>query len=319
MMDQAIKDFAKQFTYQPAIENQSSFKPMNKFILCGMGGSHLCGDLFRTIKPDVDLIIHSNYGLPQIDLSDRLVVASSYSGNTEETIDAFESAIEKGLPVIVISVGGKLIELAKMNKVAYIQLPDTDIEPRSALGFSFRALLLATGQQSLLEQSDQMATVLQPAALEQAGKALASEFNGYVPIIYSSDQNFALAYNWKIKLNETGKIPAFYNLLPELNHNEMNGFDVNKKTKDLSKGFKFIFLQDSSDHPRVIKRFLVLEQQYKSRRFIVKTIETKGKSEMERVFSSLLLADWFAFYTAKNYGLEAEQVPMVEEFKKMIG
>src|SRR3989339_2200595 len=110
MMEKIISDFPKQFEYQPVIENSSSYKASNKFVLCGMGGSHLQANVLQTIKPTVDIIIHSDYGLPAIDLSDRLIIISSYSGNTEETIDAFNLAIEKSLSIIVISIGGKLIE-----------------------------------------------------------------------------------------------------------------------------------------------------------------------------------------------------------------
>jgi glucose/mannose-6-phosphate isomerase len=186
------------------------------------------------------------------------------------------------------------------------------------LGLSIKALIKLIGEEDELKNISQVAATLNPADYEKDGKALAEKIKNYVPIIYASDCNFSVAYNWKIKFNETGKIPAFYNVLPELNHNEMTGFDVKDSTKELSNKFYFIFLKDGEDDARLLKRMEVLEKLYKGRGLQVETIEFKGEDIWSRVFSSLVLADWTAYYTAQEYGLEAEQVPMVEEFKKLI-
>ncbi|MBI2506768.1 MAG: bifunctional phosphoglucose/phosphomannose isomerase, partial [Candidatus Colwellbacteria bacterium] len=139
-----------------------------------------------------------------------------------------------------------------------------------------------------------------------------------IPIIYSSRRNIALAYNWKIKFNETGKAPAFYNTFPELNHNEMTGFDVQETTRELSDKMFFIFLKDEDDHPKITKRMEVLERLYRDRKLSVAVVSLEGNSKMEKIFNSLTLADWTAYYTAKRYNVEPEQVPMVEEFKKLL-
>jgi len=318
MMKQAIHDIPKQFAYQPEIINADRLPVRKKFLLCGMGGSHLAGNILQTIKPEIDLIIHHDYNLPTIDLADRLVIISSYSGNTEETIDSLHQAITLHLAVVVISTGGKLLELAKTNQLAYVQLPDTGIQPRSAIGFSLLAVFKVMGEAALLEQASRLAISLQSDHWEQLGKDLAGKFEKQIPIIYASTRNFSLAYNWKIKLNETGKIPAFCNTLPELNHNEMNGFDVKKSIKSLTEPLQFIFLIDPADHIRVLKRMSILAQQYRSRGLAVTELELTGSNILEKIFNSLLLADWFAFYTAEMYGLESEAVPMVEEFKALM-
>ncbi len=321
MMDEAIKNFAKQLKFNPKIENKTNFKKYKKFLICGMGGSHLAGDLLKILNPELDLIVHSDYGLPELsekNFQKRLVIISSYSGNTEEIIDGFNTAKTRGLPIIVIASGGKLIELAKQNSVAYIELPSTGIQARSALGFSLVAMLKATAQKDLLKAAKELSKTLKPTDFEQPGKALAEKLRGFVPVIYSSSANYPIAYNWKIKFNETGKIPAFCNALPELNHNEMTGFDVNDQSKFLSEKFYFILLQDGSDRPENIKRMQMLRQIYQQKNLKTETVELIGQNKLEKIFSSLLLADWAAFYTAKNYGLEPEQVPMVEEFKKLI-
>lgn len=321
-MKNFIENFNIQFSYKPIIENSNNFKPFRKFIVAGMGGSHLAADLLKTWKPELDIIIHEDYSLPAIsseELKSRLFIASSYSGNTEEIIDSLTNALDNGASALIIAVGGKLLDIAKSRNLPYIQLPNTpNLEPRNALGFSFNALLKAMGEKEALEETAKLAETLKPKDFEEEGKKLAKILKEFVPIIYSSTRNMAIAYNWKIKFNETGKIPAFYNVLPELNHNEMTGFDVKDKSRALSEKFRFIFLDDSEDHPKIQKRMSILKRLYEDRGLKIEIVELNDENIFLKIFSSLVLADWTAYYTALEYNLEPAQVPMVEEFKKLI-
>lgn len=321
MMKDAILGFNKQFASIPKIENKSKLKKYKKFIVLGMGGSHLAADVLQSYNSSLPLVIHSDYGLPELPpatLKESLIIASSYSGNTEEVIEGFELAHKKKLPLAVIAVGGKLLELAKKCQVPYIQLPNTGIQPRSALGFSFMALLAIMNEKKAFQEAQKLTKSLQPKKIEILGKNLAEKLRGTVPIIYTSSRNKAVAYNWKIKLNETGKIPAFYNVIPEMNHNEMTGFDVAGTTKGLSQNFSFLFLTDQADHTRNTKRLKILQKLYADRGLQTHTVLLTGKTPLQKIFTSLLLADWTSVYLAEHYGLESEQVPMVEEFKKRI-
>jgi len=320
-MYEAIKNFNKQFLYEPKIENGEILKEKSSFIVVGMGGSALAAKLLKTWKPGLDMIIRTDYGLPDLplkELKNKLIILSSYSGNTEEVIDAFQKAKENNLNIAVIATGGKLLSLAIENNIPYVKLPDTGIQPRSALGFSLKAFLKLIGEEDELKKVSVLATTLNPADFEKDGKILAEKMKNHVPIIYASSRNSSLAYNWKIKLNETGKIPAFYNVFPELNHNEMNSFDVNDSTRELCGKFYFIFLKDMEDNPKILKRMEVLEKLYKNSNLPVETIELKEKDFWLKIFSSLILADWVAYYTALQYGLEPEQIPFAEKFKKLV-
>lgn len=320
-MYDAIKNFPKQFEYEPVVENAEYLKKYTKFAVLGMGGSHLAADLIKAWNPFFDIIVHSDYGLPEMRrevLEKTLIIASSYSGNTEETLDGFVQAREAGFPIAAISVGGKLLELAKEANTPYVQMPDTGIQPRSALGFSIKGLFKIIGEEKALGELKTLTGTLDPGRCEEQGKTLAEKLKGAVPVIYDSRKNYPIAYSWKIKFNETGKIPAFCNSIPELNHNEMTGFDVKEVSRLLSERFYFLFLRDSADHPKVRKRMEVLEGLYKDRGLRAEALELAGRTQFEKIFSSLLLADWAAYYTAEQYGLEPEQVPMVEEFKKLM-
>lgn len=319
-MKKAIKNFPNQLRFEPIIKNKEGLISTKKFIVCGMGGSHLAADLLKTWNPSLNLTVHHDYGLPALadNLNDYLVIISSYSGNTEEAIDGFDETITKKLPIACVSTGGKLLELAVEHKKPYIKIPDTGIEPRSALGFSIVSLLKLMKKEQALSEIRRTADGIDMNKAEKQGKILSEKLKNFIPIIYASTRNESIAYNWKIRFNETGKIPAFYNTFPELNHNEMVGFDGEKKTKKLLKNFYFIFLKDKADHPRILLRMEVLKEILKKKRFPMETLELEGKNIWEKIFPSLLIADWTAYYITQQYGLKARETKIIDRFKNII-
>lgn len=320
-MYEAIKNSPSQFLFDPVVEAKDQLFRADKFIVCGVGGSNLAAGLFKTARPTADILLHRDYGLPRVPdyfLRESMLIVSSYSGDTEETLDAFDAAYGARLHVAALSTGGKLLERAKERGIPHVQVPATGIQPRSALGFMLCGLLKLMGEEETLSEVRSIGAALDPGAFEQKGRDLAAALKDCVPVIYASNANLAIAYNWKIKLNETGKIPAFYNVLPELNHNEMTGFDVHDSSRHLSERFHFIVLEDPNDHPRILRRIEVLQRLYAERGLPMTNIALHGHTVWEKIFSSLMLADWTAYYTAQQYGLEAEQVPMVEQLKKLI-
>jgi len=318
MIKEDIKTFAEQFAWHPRMENAKQIKHKGRVILLGMGGSHLAGGLVNNFFSHEVVYIHHNYGLPawpDKELKKSLVIASSYSGNTEEVIDGLEKARQKKCKIVVMASGGKLIRLAKKYRLPFIALPSLGMQPRMALGYSTKALLRVLGKDEAMHELTALHKKIKPGQIEQRGKKLAQDLSGFVPVIYTSEKNIAIAYNWKIKFNETGKIPAFYNTLPELNHNEMTGFDSHRT---LIKPFYFIFLKDDSDNQKVLKRMNVLAKLLEQKKLPVMFLTLSGQNIWQKIFSSLILADWTAYYTAGLYGSEPEEVPMVENFKRQI-
>lgn len=318
-MRDALLAFSQQFAFAPEVDRAPLLRPFRRALVCGMGGSHLAADLLKELVPELPILVHHDYGLPFLspaEARDTLVIASSYSGNTEESIDAFRLAMSRGMALAAMSVGGELRTMADAAGVPFVALPDTGIQPRSALGFSLRGLLALLGRHDLLQQTTKLAELIQPAAFEPTGKFLASQLAGRVPVIYASEKHESLAYNWKIKLNETGKIPAFCNTLPELNHNEMTGFDVQPTTRMLSDRLAFVFLTNTQDDPRIQKRMAILRDLYRERGLKVIEYVIEGQDVWLATFAALLTADWMSVAIAETYGLESEQVPMVEDFKQ---
>ena len=339
-MRKIIEGFHQQFLFEPVIENEAAWR-INKrdalynlaeFTVFGMGGSHLAADIVKYRFPDMHIDIRKDYGLPNIYKTSFLAwpkIFVSHSGNTEEITDTLDEALCRAgrmspLPHLgVISCGGKLLKTAKNHALPYIQIPDTGIPPRSATAYMTKALLKMmrrdeTYTESAYAELTNLARSLHPEEFETAGKELAERMRGKVPIIYASSRNEVIAQNWKIRLNESGKIPAFYNVFPELNHNEMNGFIGNGKAGDLATPFAFFFLEDETDHPRIRKRMAILKELYQNNGLTVESVKLESGTPFYKLLASIILADWTSYYTALQYSVEPLPVPTVEEFKKAI-
>lgn len=322
-MEDSILQFAKQFEFEPEINNSEKIlekESPKHFIIAGMGGSHLAAGLIQTLRPEIELYIHKDYGLPQYTdefLEESLLIASSYSGNTEEILDFADEAYSRGLNLLIITTGGKLAEFAKENEIPHILMPDTGIQPRTALGFSILSMLKAIDS-NLFNELKEFGIQLEPESLRESAEELAKNIENSIPIIYTSRGNRHIGYNWKIKMNETGKIPAFQNIFPELNHNEMQGYDFNENSKELSEKIHFVLLHDSSDDIKIEKRMNTFEQVLEKKGFSVTSIYLEGDSQIEKIFNSLLMADWLAYTIATKNEAEPESVNLIEEFKSIL-
>lgn len=319
-MEEAILNFNKQFGYEPVIEN-GDITPLKRFCVGGMGGSHLSARLLRRLDRSLPVMVRSDYGLPKMtdeEKSQTLFIASSYSGNTEETVSFFEMAIQEGRSAVAITTGGRLLELAREHSIPFILLPNDGIQPRMALGYALLALLVLMDKQEIIRELRELKDTLDPLQYKKDGETLAGEISGKVPLVYSSTLNRSVSYIWKIIFNETGKIPAFTNVFPELNHNEMEGFDVVDATSGHSQNFAVIMLKDRDDHPRITKRMELVEELYEKRGIEVISREMVGGSTAGKIFASILTAAWTGLSLAKQHGVDPEQVALIEEFKKQL-
>lgn len=318
-LEDIIKNFPKQLEYQSEIQNTGGFKKRDKFIVCGMGGSNLAAGIIKSWEPKLDIIIHRDYGLPAMEetrLKDYLIIASSYSGNTEETISAFQEALARKLSLIVIVAGGKLLELAQEHKTPYIQMPHIGNSPRFAIGYSIIATLKAMNEERIINNINGEVGSLNPDDYKQTGKELVEKLQNKIPLIYSSGPNAGLARYWKISFNETAKLPAFYNFLPELNHNEMAGFSSKIFEGKLNHKFAFVFLNDPDDEPQIQKRMSATQKIFKDRGFTVLKTDVTGPSLWYKSFTSILTAMWTSYYLTQYYGVDPEDISMIENFKK---
>ena len=311
-MEREILSLDRQLEYDPKVEGGLYLENIENFFVIGMGGSALAADLLNSI-PDINISIHSDYGIPKKIPEKSLFILISHSGDTEEVIDAFKLAKENKLKMIVISTNGKLLKLAEDNNIPRIKLPDIDIEPRLAMGFHVKAILTVMGKTDLIYKINELAGDFKSREFENSGKELADWLKGRIPLIYSSVNNEGIANYFKISFNETGKIPAFSNSFPELNHNEMASFG----NEGPDGNFACILIRDDDDPDIIKKRMDALKKIYNDKKMPVENIVLK-MNDIEKIFSAVSLAGWTAYYLAEAYGNDPKDSSVVESFKEKI-
>jgi glucose/mannose-6-phosphate isomerase len=323
----SLDQFSEGFAIARGIRVPGEFHTL---VVSGMGGSALPASLIRPYLTDVaerfntpvvPVIENRTYALPLGTATEgHLHLLCSYSGNTEETLSCFEEAVAKQLPCIGVSAGGKLEALCAEKGIPHIKLPipSPTFQPRMGTGYFIGSFLEVLMNHGLLPDIHE--EVLAGAAavkarlpeLEEQGKAMAARVAGKTPVVYSSYQYEPVAHVWKIKINENAKTPAFWNFLPEMNHNEMVGYTLPQGA------FHVILLRDTHDDVRNQKRYEVLLPLLAEKGVTGEILDIMGESVYTRIFSALATGDFMAYHLALLYEQEPEPVAMVEAFKKLL-
>ncbi len=324
-MEQVLLDSPKQFIDGIKAASNNSWNPpypIEKIQWCGMGGSWMAGALLKeTNLLTVPLEIHRSYGLPNSVTDKTLVVASSFSGNTEETLSAYDEAKKRGLALIGVASGGSLEEKCKNDGVPFLKIPvnPPTMQPRCGTGYFvgiFAQLLsrLGLAVPDAVNQIESLVAHLERTKDEarKQGEELALQLVSSTPIIYSSIDYRYVARIWKIKINENSKTAAFWNYFPELNHNEMVGWTQPHGA------FHVIILRDEKDHPSNLKRMEITSSVLQEKGIRVSMVAIEGGTKLERVFSTLLIGDWLSYRLALELQVDPSPVAMVEDFKKRL-
>jgi glucose/mannose-6-phosphate isomerase len=305
---------------------------VKNIVLAGLGGSAIGGDLVRSYiigTSDIPFAINRTYNLPGYVNEHSLVIASSYSGSTEESLSMFDEAKKRGAKIICITTGGKLADLAKQHNLPLITLP-TGFQPRAALAYSFVPVLLTLEKigvtssetsniNNAAETLDRLAKEYGYSNLNESNVAntLAHTLLSKIPVIYSASDHFdSVNIRWRGQLQENAKHVAFGNVLPEMNHNEINGWDFPHAMQDK---FQVIFLRSPQDeHPQVGKRFKILHDILSGKGVEVKEIQAQGNSLLSRMFSLISLGDWTSYYCALLAGVDPSPVPVIQTLKSKL-
>jgi len=303
-------------------------RDITAIVLTGMGGSALAGLLIKTLLQNeltIPFEIVREYDLPAYVNKNTLIIASSYSGNTEETISALGQAQEKGAQLAVVASGGKLTEIAQEQAIAHVTMP-SGIQPRMAVIYNLRsvfALLVNFGVISrtwldelanlsgwLHEESNQWGADV-PTEHNYA-KQLALEAVGKTPVFYGSPLTAPLAYKWKISWNENAKNTAFWNEFPEFNHNEFLGWT----SHPIEKPFAVFDLKSSLDRPRVLQRFELSDRLLSGKRPQAREVYLKGETLLAQLVWGGILADFASIYTAILNEVDPTPVVLIEKLKQ---
>ncbi len=298
-------------------------------IVTGLGGSAIAGDLVRSIAGSslrLPLIVNRDYDLPGFVDSSSMVIACSYSGNTEETLSAYRQAHRAGASVLCITSGGQLESMAKADGYPVFRLPG-ELPPRAALGYSLTTLLIALQKTKMvpnMESSTQEAIKLLAKLRERYGKAspesgnpaklLANSLYDKVVAVYgSSGMMDAVAFRWRTQIEENAKTLSLHQALPEMNHNELVGW---KYPEDVLRRIGVVLLRDKGDHPQTQRRFELTRDVIAGKAGALHEIWSEGESPFARILSAIYLGDFVSLYMAYLNGTDPTPVAVIDFLKK---
>lgn len=317
---------SQQLLQQFELRGAADIQDVRNVVYAGMGGSALAALLVHTWpKLQIPFEVVREYDLPAYVNEHTLVIAASYSGNTEETLEALQHAETAGAQIAVIAGGGKLQEAAEAKDYLLGILPKA-AQPRYAVLANYKLLLTILERVGVLDtamlgelesaapflhQAVQTWLPTVPAASNPA-KQLALEAIGKSVVVYGGPKLFPAAYKWKISFNENAKQVAWAGQYPEFNHNEFIGWSK----QPVDKPYLVIDLRSSFEHPRVQKRFEVSERLLSGMRPSPEIIEAQGSTVLEQLLWTIALGDFVSLYTGLANGLNPAPVELVEKFKK---
>ena len=333
-MLESIYNFSSQMKEAKSIGEhivlKNSYEGVQNIVLCGMGGSAIGGDLSKSLVNSslkVPMVVNRNYSMPNWVNSNTLVIASSYSGNTEESLAAYHEAISKGARVVGITTGGKLASLLDGNNNDKVLIP-AGLQPRAAVAFSFIPLLYlleklkATDGKVLSELDaaiEKIRSMKDVYALDDEKNptyTLAKDIYKTIPVIYGENESTAtIALRWKGQFCENSKMLAYHNDLPEMNHNEIVGWQENP---DLLKQISVIWISDKSYNDRNSLRLDSSKEVIANIPALQRKVELDGANFTERFIQLLHFGDWVSYWCALLHNTDPSPVVKIDTLKKIL-
>lgn len=317
--------------YEASVATElEDFGELSGVCVAGMGGSAIGADVIAAAYEDQlgsPMVTVRGYDLPRWIGSRSLVFAVSYSGNTEETLSCLDQALGRGCRVICVSTGGKVAEIAAREGLPFIEVPST-YQPRAAMGWlsvPIAACLESLGLLESVEEDvreaaaviDQLADLYGPdnPAERNPAKQLAEKLKDRIPVIYGSELTAVAAYRWKCQINENSKALAFSHSFPELNHNEVVGWE---RPAARMGDYQLIYLRDLKNHPQNNKRMDITADLLAGYVGEINEYATTGQSRLARLLSSSYLGDFVSLYLAILYGIDPSPVERIENLKRQL-
>jgi glucose/mannose-6-phosphate isomerase len=301
---------------------------INNVVVSGMGGSAIGGDVVRAALGKtmrIPMLVNRDYGLPSFADASSLIFACSYSGNTEETLSAYRDALSSNANVVCITSGGELSDRAESDGFPWIKIP-SGLPPRAALGYSsvvllgaLQALRLIPDMSEALRETHRLLVDLADRYApeipehENEAKLLARLLHGKVVAVYASSGILgAAAVRWRGQIEENAKTLAFHHVLPEMNHNELVGWENPER---VLKHVGVVLLRDREDHPQVQRRFEFTRDLVKDKAGMVQEAWTQGNSLLARIFSVIYFGDFLSLYLAYLNSADPTPVSVIDRLK----
>ncbi|MEZ4721327.1 MAG: bifunctional phosphoglucose/phosphomannose isomerase [Flavobacteriales bacterium] len=320
MMD-LVAEFPAQMKEALEIANRfelKNFRDFENVLICGLGGSGIGGTILSQLIADesnVPVVCSKDYTIPSFVTNKTLVIACSYSGNTEETLESLEFAIENKAQIASITSGGKLLEMARQHGWPCIQIP-SGYPPRAAFGFSITQLFKMAEAFGLIT-SDWNAQFVTAAnyiethqeRISDAGRQLAEAMKTKLPVIYTSTWLEGVGTRWRQQINENAKMLCWHHYYPEMNHNELVGW------RNENHQLGVIFLTSDLDHPRVVRRMELSEEVYRKYTPHIHHCAAEGESAIEQAIFLIHLGDWMSVHLAALRNVDSTEVKIIDWLK----
>jgi glucose/mannose-6-phosphate isomerase len=321
-MKELIASFTAQLRQAVDIGEKASFKvaptPVKNVVISGLGGSGIGGSLISQIveqEAKVPVVINKDYFLPAFVGPETLVIISSYSGNTEETLNSLDLAIERGAKIVCVSSGGKVIETAKAKNLDHIIIPG-GMPPRACLAYSFTQLFYVLHEFGIIGNwfKDQFESTIHLLDHEEEhicseAYYLAEKLHKKIPVIYSQANYEAVSIRFRQQLNENSKILCWHHALPEMNHNELVGWTIpNDK-------LAVVFLRNEDDYARTQARMELTKTIVKKYTPYIFEVFSKGSTQLQKTFYLIHFCDWVSWYLSEIRNIDATEVKVIDYLK----
>ncbi len=320
-MKELVDAFTSQLTAARSIAEKAVISParnISNIIITGLGGSGIGGTILSELVSDscpVPILVNKDYFLPAFANENTLLIVSSYSGNTEETLQVMETAIAKKLQIVCITSGGKVMQLAKQHQLEYIEIPG-GFPPRSCIGYSLVQLIkvfIAKGfaPSSLMDDISASITLLdnEKAHIQTEAKTIASKLLNKIAVLYSLGSCEGTSVRFRQQINENSKALCWHHVFPEMNHNELVGWTQENKN------LVVVTFHTSFDFARTKKRYEVCKPVFAKYANEVIDITAKGKSKLEQFFYLINIGDWISCYIADLKGIDPVEVNIIDHLK----
>ena len=321
-MKKLISNFSKQIKQAVDIAQKAELKPFKKeienIVISGMGGSGIVGNIVSEAMASdikIPIIVNKDYTLPNFTNEATLVIICSYSGDTEETVQALDEAITKRSNIICISSGGKIENIANKNNIDLLSIPK-GMPPRAAIAYSIVQLLNTLHFYKIISEEfkkniSSTITLLdsEEKNIIRDAKETAALMSGKYPIIYTVAGMESVALRFRQQLNENSKLLCSHNVFPELNHNELQGW------KEKNNSLAVIIFRNDNDSPRNAKRIDISSEIVSHYDATIKEVYSKGNSNLERMLYLTHWGDWVSYYIAEMNGIDTMDIRVITYLK----
>jgi len=323
MMDQLIERFPAQLLEAieigESLEIRTTKNQIDKIYVAGLGGSGIGADFVAEFIADecpIPYLVGKSYDVPNYVNDKTLAVLSSYSGNTEETLSAYEKVKAAGAKIFIISSGGKLIDIAKNEGYDYVKVPDNWPSPRACLGYSLVQQMYMVYKLGLIgkEKINQLKSSVDLVKfnmddIKVKAEKIAELLNGKIPVIYTTDRMEAVAVRFRQQINENAKMLCWHHVVPEMNHNELVGW------RDKNDNLAVIYFRNRDDYKRNAIRIDINKEIIGQYTNTIIEVYSKGQSLIEKSIYFVHLGDWVSWYLSVLHHVDAIEVKVIDFLK----